>query len=134
VTTIFESEAVKKYALRHAGEIFKFRDGLFDKINGRIVGYYFSTAQLVMETDSEPKQPIDPINGALDSNGVALLKGSFYTFCFLSDLIVEGDDDEDTDKLSVFPHTCNICKSPALVMFRTIECSSTVCKNYLKKR
>lgn len=133
VTTILEKETCKKFALKHAGEIFKFRDGPFNKILGRIVGYYFNFAYLVMETDEVTHSPIDPLHAALDHNGIPLTAGSFYTYAKLSALENEVGV-EDTDKSLIYPHTCNMCQSPALIMFRTVECSSKICKNYLKKR
>lgn len=132
MTTIFEKETCKKYALRHAGEIFKFRDGPFNKILGRVVGYYFNFAYLVMEVDEPPFNPIDPLQSVLEHNGIPLTKGSFYTFCKLSALEIEGDDDEDTDKAITYPHKCTKCNSKALILFRFVECSNPVCQNYKK--
>lgn len=33
-------------------------------------------------------------------------------------------------KMPRYPHVCRECKSPALIMFHTVECSGRLCPHY----
>lgn len=126
---ISEQKKNKQYALDHAGEILDFIDNGIVR-SGKIVGYYYEFALLVMELDERPSNPIDPIMGSLSHNGIPLTKGSYYTFCEISDITKEKQENKEIN----YPHKCIKCGNPAFILFRTTECSFYECDNYKSNR
>ena len=121
-----DKHTAKKFALDHAGETFQFyeENRSLPTMKGRIVGYYFSLALLVMECETSPQNAIDPLQSYLDSNGIRLTAGSYYCLIALSD-IVKGTG--DTEKVSLkYPNKCPRCGKPAYVgvVPNSVECSA----------
>ena len=126
---IYEKDLVKAFALAHSGELFQFYDDnkYLPTMKGRVVGFYYALALLVIECDTQPLNPIDPIQSFLDTNGALLIKGSFYCLISMND-IIQGKD--KTDKVSIkYPNTCPRCSKPAYVGItpNSVDCSSS-CK------
>lgn len=124
MASLYDKDLVKSFAMEHCGDIFQFYDDnkYLPTMKGRVVGYYYALALLVMECDTQPLNPIDPIQVFLESNGALLVKGSYYCLTALSD-IIKGD--EDTAKNARYPNKCPRCSKPAYVGVtpNSVDCS-----------
>jgi hypothetical protein len=95
---------------------------------GRMVGYYYVMAQVVLECSFSPQYPIDPRADhiTLTAN---FRKGPGWQYACVDVFLV---DEALSPRDSAHPHACPRCGSPAFVLFRTAECTNFSCQNYLK--
>lgn len=127
-----EKDKVKEFALAHPGKSFAFYDGSksMPSMQGRVVGFYYAMALLVIESLEQPLNPIDPIKPYLDSNYALLVKGSFYSLVSLCDIVT---GTEDTGRVKAKNNDiCIKCGKPAFILFNMVECTSSSCSNYKK--
>lgn len=92
---------------------------------GRIVGYYYDMAQLVIECSFAPLYSVDPQMYHIQLTA-GFRPGYLQYTCvdvFLVDETARGKD-------SKYPHFCPRCQAPAFVLFRTVECTALGCYNY----
>lgn len=93
---------------------------------GRVVGYAWDMAQIVLECDFPLDYPVDPMMSHL-LPVAQLRKGAKYQYACVNVFQV---DAELKTKTAEFPHNCPQCGAPAFVMFRTVECSNFACRHH----
>ena len=96
-----------------------------EKKLGRVVGYYYDMAQIVIECAWKPTYTVDPQAHHLTMTA-GFRQGTWHYTCVAAILV----DEEQKQKSSRYPHTCLVCGGNAFILFRTIECSNTACKHY----
>jgi hypothetical protein len=127
-----EKEKVKNFAIAHPGKTYSFYDGSksLPTMQGRVVGFYYAMALIVMESLEQPLNPIDPIKSYLSDNGALLVKGSYYCFVSLCDIVT---GTEDTGKVRTKNNdSCPKCGKPAFILFNMAECGTSSCGNFKK--
>jgi hypothetical protein len=93
---------------------------------GRVVGYYYDMAQLVIECSFTPMYTIDPLSNHINITA-NFRPGLGWKYTLVDVFLV---DEEVKAKDARYPHACPKCGSRALVLFRTVECSNGACKHY----
>ena len=119
---------IKEMAEAKSGQTISFVEGGGDKAvkHGRIVGYYWALTQLVVAVKFVPKYPID-----INARSVSVLSPILSTdtnFAMVGwDELAEGATNDNK-----IPHACLRCGSPALILYRSVECSNAACPCYRK--
>lgn len=125
-------QTVKDFSETNAGRrcTFKYRDFLSREgvYTGRIVGYYesFHAKWVLVEPDINIGENRN--NTAGDTNFHWRETCQRYMLIDIDGITVSAAEEKDKP----WPHRCN-CGQPAFIVFRTIECSSYICKNYTKR-
>lgn len=94
---------------------------------GRVVGYAYDMAQIVLECDFLLEYPVDPMMAHL-LPVAQLRKDRNYQYACVDAYLV---DAEMRGKSSRYPHGCPQCGAPAFVLFRTVECSNFACRHHV---
>jgi len=120
----------KNQALYFAGRVVWFQEveGGAKKL-GRVVGYYYDMAQILVEVaGTTPIQyEIDP-SGHVFTIVVRALDMS-SPFCSIDVFLL---DTRSPSRSPRYPHDCPRCLNPALIIFRTVECTNFSCPNYVR--
>ena len=93
---------------------------------GRVVGYYFDAAQILMEVTGAPVQfEVEPTHSVFTT----VVKSLDLTkkFCSIDVFLLDANSPQKSRR---YPHDCPRCKNPALIIFRTVECSNFGCRWY----
>ena len=92
---------------------------------GRVVGYYFEQAKVVMEVGFGPLATV-----SYTSNMVSLTANVREGYWYYTAIDVELIDPQQLGKNDRYPHECLVCGSAAFILFRTVECSSLTCRHF----
>ena len=124
--TIEVKNFTKQKAHRLAGQLVWFREvnGGSEKL-GRVVGYYYEMAQLVMEMTTRPMTSVDPLLHYYTLVANFRPGSVYYTLVDVFQI-----DGSRATKSARYPHECLSCGQDAFILFRTIECSNYSCKHY----
>jgi len=126
VTDSYTRNYAKNKAYELAGRMVWFREvDEGSKTMGRVVGYYYDMAQLLIECDVKPDLPVDPY--LTPYHTVVSLSAGRHHYCLTPYHLVDVGKDPKNPR---FPHDCPRCHRPALVFFRTVECSNISCIHY----
>lgn len=108
-----------------AGNIIWFREvaGGVEKL-GRVVGYRFETAQVIMECGFGTLNVVSPSSVYITMTANVRLGHWYYTAVDV--YLVDGQQKAP----SHHPHSCPVCGAQAFILFRTVECSNVSCKHY----
>jgi hypothetical protein len=116
----------KNRANQLAGHIVWFREEAGgDKKLGRVVGYYYTMAQLLLEVAFYPKYNVDPHMSHINLTA-GFRPGTLWYTCVDVFLV----DEEKKSPTGRYPHSCPSCGSNAFILFRTVECSNFSCKHH----
>jgi hypothetical protein len=122
-------QKIKDFAEAKPGRMVEFIEG--GDVNrtvrvGRVVGYYWNLCQLIVSVKFSPKYPIDLTNRNITILASGMVSG--HTYCMVGLDELHGAKVGD----SRHPHKCTRCGSPALSLFRFVECSNPSCPCYRK--
>jgi len=119
----------KNRANQMAGHVVAFREvqGGQQRM-GRVVGYYYDMAQIVLEVAFGPLADVDPHMKHLQLT--ANFRSGHWWYTCVDVFLV----DEQVKKTPTHPHSCPRCGSPSFNLFRTVECSKYDCANYKSQK
>lgn len=93
---------------------------------GRVVGYYYDMAQLLMEVVGAPVQyAVEPTHHVFTL--VVKKLDTSKRFCSIDVFLLDTNSPQKSNR---YPHSCPRCQNPALIFFRTVECSNFGCPSY----
>lgn len=92
---------------------------------GRVVGYSFEMAQVVMEVGFGPLSTLNP-----NANYITLTANFREGYWYYTNVDVNLIDPQQLGKNDRYPHECLVCGYAAFILFRTVECSNVSCKHF----
>lgn len=114
-------------ARHHAGRTLWFQEVEHGgKKLGRVVGFYYDMAQILVEVAGAPVQyEVDPTLPCFTI--VVPRLDSSKSFASIDVFLLDTNSKQRSVR---YPHDCPRCQNPALIFFRTVECSNFGCPNY----